>query len=271
MRKKPQALNSNYFLYSPIRRNFLILFIFINYDKHVCYNHKNFLLLMGNLFGSFDPRTGAYTRINWASVLVVAFIPNMYWLLKNKSCIIIRQGANSLRKEVGLVNYKGFKRSISLIMVSILCFIILNNFIGLLPYVFTASSHLSFTMPLAFSVWAGFVLTSFLKNTREFLAHLVPIGTPSALVPFIVVIEIISAFMRPLTLAVRLAANMIAGHLLLILVSLNIPKIGFLRAFLAFGGLMLLIVLEVAVSFIQGYVFIRLSSLYLREVNKANM
>jgi len=97
-------------------------------------------------------------------------------------------------------------------------------------------------------------------------AHLVPIGTPVVLIPFIVLIERIRTLIRPLTLAIRLSANIIAGHLLLTLLGnqlagLNI--IGFI-----FSTEILLVGLEIAVSIIQGYVFVILISLYIRDVRE---
>jgi F-type H+-transporting ATPase subunit a len=102
--------------------------------------------------------------------------------------------------------------------VSIFLFILLNNFLGLFPYIFTASRHLSFTFVLALSIWLGYILFSILKNINRFLSHLVPLGTPYPLMPFIVIIELIRNIIRPLTLSVRLAANIVAGHLLIVLI-----------------------------------------------------
>ena len=108
-------------------------------------------------------------------------------------------------------------------------------------------------------------------NTRVFLAHLVPKGTPVMLVPFIVLIELLRRVIRPFTLGVRLAANMIAGHLLLVLTSspiymLNISIIG-----VVISGLLALTALELGVSIIQSYVFIRLGSLYVEEVSNMTL
>lgn len=98
-----------------------------------------------------------------------------------------------------------------------------------------------------------------------------PQGTPLALLPFMVLIELVSSLMRPLTLAVRLAANIVAGHLLLVLVSSAMPSLAGPRIVIALVGLLALMVLEVGVSVIQRYVFISLTSLYSREVNAANL
>lgn len=105
------------------------------------------------------------------------------------------------------------------------------------------------------------------NNPSSALAHLVPRGTPTILVPFIVLIELIRNIIRPLTLSIRLAANMVAGHLLLRLLSLPAPSSRFLIVRCLGRALILLTFLELGVSFIQRYVFITLSSLYISEVN----
>ena len=100
------------------------------------------------------------------------------------------------------------------------------------------------------------------------LAHLVPLGTPPTLMPFIVLIEIIRRLIRPLTLSVRLAANIIAGHLLLSLMAGQAPTLSFAILLGLIRGLVMLCTLECAVRIIQAYVFRVLSSLYLNEVNR---
>ena len=103
------------------------------------------------------------------------------------------------------------------------------------------------------------------------LAHLVPSGTPYALTPFIVLIELTRRIIRPLTLSVRLAANIVAGHLLLTLLSSQASNPLFSISFLVVSALVLLSVLESAVAVIQAYVFSILSSLYVNEVNSHHL
>lgn len=158
-----------------------------------------------------------------------------------------------------------------LLLRGILILVLTRNFFGLLPYVFTPSSHPAFTFVLAGSSWVGYRLYRLRFNPSNFLSHLVPRGTPLPLIPFIVLIELVRRVIRPLTLAVRLAANMVAGHLLLVLVRGPIPRLGISLASVAMVGVLRLMVLETGVSFIQGYVFISLSSLYIGEVNADNL
>lgn len=105
-----------------------------------------------------------------------------------------------------------------------------------------------------------------IKAKNHFLAHLVPLGTPGVLIPFIVFIELIRAIIRPLTLSVRLAANIVAGHLLICLVN-GAPYFSPVIPVVLLAGL-LLIMLELGVVFIQAYVFRTLSRLYYAELNE---
>jgi len=98
------------------------------------------------------------------------------------------------------------------------------------------------------------------------LAHLVPLGTPPVLIPFMVLIETVSNVIRPGTLAVRLAANMIAGHLLLVLLGNQGPSLSFSLLRILLVTQILLLTLESAVAIIQSYVFAVLATLYSREV-----
>jgi F-type H+-transporting ATPase subunit a len=103
------------------------------------------------------------------------------------------------------------------------------------------------------------------------LAHLVPLGTPFALMPFMVLIELIRNFIRPLTLSVRLAANMVAGHLLLTLLRSQAPNSNLIVISLLIAALVILGVLESAVALIQAYVFSVLSTLYVTEVSSPDL
>lgn len=226
---------------------------------------------MGNLFSIFDPVTHFNRlRLNWVALTAVLWLPSIYWITESKGSLVLVRLTKALKGELASVLYKGVSRSRIFVLIRLLITIFVNNFLGLLPYVFTSTSHLSVTLALALPLWTGYILFNFTKNTRRALAHLVPKGTPLALVPFMVLIEIIRNLMRPLTLSVRLAANIVAGHLLLVLVRGPIPTLGLATILGAFVGLIALIILELGVSFIQSYVFITLSSLYIDEVNNIN-
>ena len=144
-------------------------------------------------------------------------------------------------------------------------FIRIMNAIGLSPYTFTPTSRISITVSIAITVWLFIEVSYFLKAFSSFLIHLVPTGTPGALIPLIGIIELVRNFIRPITLSVRLAANIVAGHLLIRLINRGSP-LSPARGLILIGGLILFF-LEVGVAFIQGYVFSTLRVIYLSELN----
>nr|QOD97872.1 ATP synthase F0 subunit 6 [Podilymbus podiceps] len=164
------------------------------------------------------------------------------------------------------LNQKGHKWA--LILTSLMMLLLTINLLGLLPYTFTPTTQLSMNMALAFPLWLATLLTGLRNQPSASLGHLLPEGTPTPLIPALILIETISLLIRPLALGVRLTANLTAGHLLIQLISTAtiallpiIPSISILTTMI----LLLLTILEVAVAMIQAYVFVLLLSLYLQE------
>nr|UPX88269.1 ATP synthase F0 subunit 6 [Eurycercus lamellatus] len=223
--------------------------------------------MMSNLFSIFDPSTTYSVPLNWVSIsLGILFVPFFYWVSPNRFEILVSSVTKQLHQEFKVLLGEGATFSHTLIFISLFMFILFNNFLGLLPYVFTGTSHMSMTLALSMPLWISFMVYGWLNHTRHMLAHLVPLGTPGPLMPFMVLIETISNVIRPGTLAVRLAANMIAGHLLLVLlgnqgVGMSIPLLSLLLVVQ-----ILLLTLEAAVAVIQSYVFAVLATLYSSEV-----
>nr|QCP69527.1 ATPase subunit 6 [Charadrius alexandrinus] len=156
----------------------------------------------------------------------------------------------------------------ALILTSLMMFLLMINLLGLLPYTFTPTTQLSMNMALAFPLWLATLLTGLRNQPSISLGHLLPEGTPTPLIPALILIETTSLLIRPLALGVRLTANLTAGHLLIQLISTAttallpiIPAVSILTASI----LLLLTILEVAVAMIQAYVFVLLLSLYLQE------
>nr|YP_010451311.1 ATP synthase F0 subunit 6 [Syngnathus scovelli]UTV01118.1 ATP synthase F0 subunit 6 [Syngnathus scovelli] len=156
----------------------------------------------------------------------------------------------------------------ALMFASLMVFLISINTLGLLPYTFTPTTQLSLNLGLAVPFWLATVIIGMRNQPTHSLAHLLPEGTPTPLIPVLIIIETISLFIRPLALGVRLTANLTAGHLLIqltttavfILLS-SMPSVALLTS----GLLLLLTILEIAVAVIQAYVFVLLLSLYLQE------
>ena len=138
---------------------------------------------------------------------------------------------------------------------------------GLLPFTFTATAHIVITVSIALPMWLGLIIYGSFHNTSNLLVHLVPNGTPTILMPLIVIIETISNLIRPLTLAVRLAANIIAGHLLISLLTGATPITPLLIKPILISAQLALESLEIAVAIIQAYVFSVLITLYTNETN----
>jgi len=159
----------------------------------------------------------------------------------------------------------------ALFFVSIFIFILGRNFFGLMPYVFTATRHLRITLSLSLPLWLGRVVLRVVMQLEHNLAHLVPEGTPGGLMPVIVVIETVRIIIRPGTLAVRLAANMVAGHLLLALLGGQGPALSGVALRGLVVGLLCLMALECGVACIQAYVFTILRALYLADHSRLTM
>nr|YP_010181527.1 ATP synthase F0 subunit 6 [Eurycantha calcarata]QVD43188.1 ATP synthase F0 subunit 6 [Eurycantha calcarata] len=224
---------------------------------------------MTNLFSIFDPATSLMNlNINWMmSIIIMMMLPSMFWMLNNRYLMMWKLPINSLNNEFNLLLNKKTNKGSTLIFISMFSLIMLNNLLGLFPHLFTCTSHMSTTLSLALPLWLSFMIFGWTKNTQNMFIHLVPNGTPSILMPFMVCIETISNIIRPLTLAVRLAANMIAGHLILTLLGNTTMEVSQNILLIMLIIQMMLLILETAVAVIQGYVFAVLSILYASEVN----
>ena len=225
---------------------------------------------MTNLFSSFDPMVniiGFNIRLNWISrIIPILVLPQAYWITSSQIIKSIENIINYLHGELaavfGLIALPGTIFT----FLRFFFFIFFCNLIGLAPYIFTRSSHMSFTLTLALPIWLGRILFSMKNQYNRLFAHLVPTGTPGALIPVIVIIETVSNVIRPGTLSIRLAANIVAGHLLLTLLGSQGPNVQGIVLLVLMGRLILLLCLELAVACIQAYVFTILRSLYLNEL-----
>nr|QDP18071.1 ATP synthase F0 subunit 6 [Ochrophlegma sp. TAMUIC IGC OR279] len=223
---------------------------------------------MTNLFSTFDPSTSIFNLpINWWSTFIgIMFIPSMLWILPSRTQYLWNSLNLNLHKEFKtLIGIKSFNGT-TFMFISMFILMMFNNFMGLFPYIFTSTSHLVFTFSIALPMWMSFMMFGWINNTKHMLAHMVPQGTPPSLMMFMVLIETISNIIRPGTLAVRLAANMIAGHLLLTLLGNTGPMIKFNLMTILIISQMMLLMLESAVAMIQAYVFSILSTLYSSEI-----
>jgi len=222
--------------------------------------------MITSLFSIFDPITSPVFSSNWLSLLLpIIMLPTIYWTIPSRNILIFTGLAEYISKELKN-NLRKYNLKTLRLFFSLFIFIIINNLLGLYPYIFTATRHLVVTLTLAIPIWCRLIIYGWINLTNYIFSHLVPLGTPLGLSVFMVFIETIRNIIRPITLSVRLAANIIAGHLLLRLLrglSERVPIV-YVPSILV---LICLLTLEYAVAIIQRYVFITLTSLYLTEIN----
>ena len=174
--------------------------------------------------------------------------------------------ASTIRSTAGSEGMKFFPLIFSLFM-----FIMISNFVGIIPYTFTVSSHLIVTVALALVVFFTVLFYGLYKNGLKFFRIFVPSGVPIAILPLVMFIEILSFFLRPVSHSVRLFANMLAGHIALKVFASFIGMLGalgflgWMGAILPLGLTMALTALELLVAFLQAYVFAILTCIYLND------
>lgn len=227
--------------------------------------------MITNIFSVFDPSSRT-PILNWVSIsLVFILVPPLFWAIPRKTLSPWNIIYNKLNLEFRIILTPGHSTGVTTIVISVFTFIIASNLCGLTPYTFTATSHITTTLAISLPLWVGLILYGWLSTPTHILAHLIPQSTPGFLIPFIVLIETTSNLIRPATLAIRLTANIIAGHLLITLLGNQVasnyniviePIIVLLP--------IVLVTLELAVAVIQSYVFSVLITLYSNEVTYDN-
>ena len=168
--------------------------------------------------------------------------------------------ANMLRQNTGQAGMVFFPFVFSLFM-----FVLFLNMLGMVPYSFTVTSHIIVTFALASFIFIGVTIIGFAKHGIGFLKFFVPSGVPLVLLPLLVVIEVISYLTRPISLSVRLFANMLAGHTMLKVFAGFVIALGLAAGWLPLLFMVALTGLELLVAFLQAYVFAILTCIYLND------
>nr|BDQ44441.1 ATP synthase F0 subunit 6 [Amynthas corticis] len=224
--------------------------------------------MMPDIFSSFDPYmynslfpTNSLFIMNMEMVLLVQ---TGYWMINTRQSTFIVPLKSTIFTQLSRTFSYQLKGASSIIS-STFIILIMMNLMGMIPYTFSTSSHLIFTLALGFPMWLSFILSSSSYNPKKTVAHLLPDGAPDWLNPFLVIIETTSIVVRPLTLSFRLAANMSAGHIVLSLMGIYCASAWFTSTF---GTSMLIlttlgyVLFEFAICLIQAYIFCLLLSLY---------
>lgn len=216
--------------------------------------------VLGNLFSSFDPRIGVSYRFFslWFWGLCFLFIfPVFVGRFVRRLRVKVFFG---LLRGVRMSVVKGVKVLGVGLLVSVFFLLVMVNLFGLVPWVFSLSSHLVFTVSLGFPLWLGrFILTRGLVLKK--ISRLVGSGLPLFLAPVIGIFEVSSQFVRPVTLSLRLAANIIAGHVIIALL-IRVVLTGSVGFIVLVVGIYLF---EMAICIIQSFVFVLLLGIYVRE------
>nr|QIT03438.1 ATP synthase Fo subunit 6 [Paralvinella hessleri] len=226
--------------------------------------------MVSNIFSSFDPAIFSLypafnTTLFWASSVIYTMVmATSFWMAHSRLSFLTKSPTVFMHDQVSRTlgsNINGFSPALSTLFLMIL----MINLAGLIPYMFSLSSHLIFTLSFALPLWLMLILSSLLFAPYTFFASLLPSGAPDWLNPFLVLIETTSNIVRPITLSFRLAANMTAGHIVLTLIGVYGSASMFSSIF-SFIFLLSLqsfyILFELAICLIQAFIFCLLLSLY---------
>nr|APH08738.1 ATP synthase F0 subunit 6 [Glyphostoma sp. JEU-2016] len=228
--------------------------------------------MLVDIFSSFDDNNQVFMSfylLMWLFSLITVFLfSSSYWVMSprwNTFINLFKETASSqIFRSYGM-NMGGFMNIVS----GLFLFLIVMNLCGLIPYVFSATSHLAVSLSLGLPLWLSLIVSAVFFNPSSVVAGLLPMGAPAPLNPFLVIIETVSIMVRPITLSVRLTANMSAGHIVLTLIGNYLTASFFLSS--VFSMLILLsiqvlyTVFEFGISLIQAYIFCLLITLYSDE------
>nr|YP_010610737.1 ATP synthase F0 subunit 6 [Graneledone verrucosa]WAP91557.1 ATP synthase F0 subunit 6 [Graneledone verrucosa] len=225
--------------------------------------------MMVDIFSSFDDHNSTtmyFHLLTWVlSIWSLFFINSTFWIYPSKmnsSFMIPNQIINMQIMRSFSMNMGGF----SLIVSSLFLMIINFNLLGLIPYVFSMTSHLVMSFSLSFPLWLSLMMSSYQNSMYSSVASLLPSGTPSFLIPFLPLIEFMSISVQPITLAIRIAANISAGHIILTLIG-NFLSFSMINISILSTSIVLIIqisyfIFEIGIAIIQGYIFSLLITLY---------
>nr|BDQ44220.1 ATP synthase F0 subunit 6 [Polypheretima elongata] len=225
--------------------------------------------MMSDIFSSFDPYMyntlfPSNSLFIVTNMILVLLVQAGYWMINSRQSTFIIPLKSIIFTQLSRT-FSNQLKGVSSILSTTFIILIMINLMGMIPYTFSTSSHLIFTLALGFPMWLSFILSSASLSPKKTIAHLLPDGAPDWLNPFLVIIETTSIMVRPLTLSFRLAANMSAGHIVLSLIGIYCAYAWFTSMF---GTSMLIlttlgyVMFEFAICLIQAYIFCLLLSLY---------
>lgn len=206
--------------------------------------------MLNNIFSSFDRKNFILLSYIFLNIFFFKLFPNFFYLRKIK--IFLNEIKN-------LIYYNINKNSFFLIIFILIFFL---NLFSLNIYIFNVTRQIRFNLIIIFRLWLPILIISITKKNNFFLIHLLPIGTSSLLIPIIILIELLRFFIRPLTLFLRLSINIIAGHVLVNLIRINILDNRIIYILILYAY----IIIKFLVRFIQSYIINTLLNLYIEEI-----
>nr|UFI48585.1 ATP synthase F0 subunit 6 [Amalda bellonorium] len=228
--------------------------------------------MLVDIFSSFDDNNQVFMSLYilmWIfSLLTIILFSSSYWIMSPRWTTLVSvfkdTASSQIFRSFG-INMGGFINVIS----GLFLFLILMNLCGLVPYVFSPTSHLAVSLSLGLPLWLSLIISAIFFNPTSVIAGLLPMGAPAPLNPFLVIIETVSIMVRPITLSVRLTANMSAGHIVLTLIGNYLTASLFMSSIFSMLLLMsiqiLYTIFEFGISLIQAYIFCLLITLYSDE------
>nr|YP_010976473.1 ATP synthase F0 subunit 6 [Volva habei]WNX95645.1 ATP synthase F0 subunit 6 [Volva habei] len=228
--------------------------------------------MLVDIFSSFDDNNQVFMSmyvLMWIFSLVsVLLFSSSYWVMSPRWSNVIMVFKDTVSSQIfrslGL-NLGGFINVIS----GLFLFLIFMNLSGLIPYVFSPTSHLAVSLSLGLPLWLSLIVSAIFFNPSSVVAGLLPMGAPAPLNPFLVIIETVSILVRPITLSVRLTANMSAGHIVLTLIGNYLTASFFMSSIfsmvLLLGIQVFYTIFEFGIGLIQAYIFCLLITLYSDE------
>nr|YP_010713592.1 ATP synthase F0 subunit 6 [Naria erosa]YP_010713605.1 ATP synthase F0 subunit 6 [Monetaria caputserpentis]WDA98724.1 ATPase subunit 6 [Naria erosa]WDA98737.1 ATPase subunit 6 [Monetaria caputserpentis]BBJ32531.1 ATP synthase F0 subunit 6 [Monetaria annulus] len=228
--------------------------------------------MLVDIFSSFDDNNqvfmSLYMLMWFFSLATILLFSSWYWVTSPRWSTMIMIFKDTVTSQIfrsfGL-NLGGFIN----VVTGLFLFLIFINLSGMIPYVFSPTSHLAVSLSLGLPFWLSLIVSAVFFDPRSVVAGLLPMGAPAALNPFLVIVETVSIMVRPITLSVRLAANMSAGHIVLTLVGNYLTASIFMSS--VFSTLFIILIqvfytiFEFGISLIQAYIFCLLITLYSDE------
>nr|YP_010547143.1 ATP synthase F0 subunit 6 [Maoricolpus roseus]UYK51657.1 ATP synthase F0 subunit 6 [Maoricolpus roseus] len=228
--------------------------------------------MLVDIFSSFDDHNQVFMSLYgliWAfSLAIMLLFSSSFWVSSprwNEILYVFKDTISSQVMRSFGTKLGGFMGLVS----GLFLFLIFMNLIGLVPYVFSGTSHLAVSFSLGFPLWLSLIISGWVFLPSSAVASLLPMGAPAPLNPFLVLIETVSIMARPITLSVRLMANMSAGHIVLTLIGNYLTASLFFfpssSLFILLGIQVFYTIFEFGIGVIQAYIFCLLITLYSDE------